>query len=109
MLLSGSPAPCCFDLVFPFFVFVWFVEKCNKMIVYLFIITLKQFCSKIGNGFVQNDNDKVIDMEAEDLDDPGVAANELLEEVGEYEDFVLGDAERDLDKQFSSKIGNGFV
>ena len=65
--------------------------------MYLFIITLKQFCSNIGNGFVQNDTDQVIDVDAEDLDDPGVAANELLEEVGEYEDDVLGDVERDLE------------
>ena len=85
-------------------------EKCNEMIVYIFIITLKQFSSKNGNGFFQDDTDQVVvGEEAEDLDDPGVAANELLEEVGEYEDEVLGDAERDLDKQFSSKIGNGFV
>ena len=67
------------------------------MIVYLFKISLKQFCSKIGNGFVQNDTDQVIDVEADDLDDPGVAANELLEEVGEYKDDVLGDVERDLE------------
>ena len=48
-------------------------------------------------GFVQDDTDKVVDVEADDLDDPGVAANELLEEVVEYEDDVLGDAERDLE------------
>ena len=72
-------------------------EKCNEMIVYIFIITLKQFSSKNGNGFFQDDTHQVVGEEAEDLDDPGVAANELLEEVGESEDDVLGDSESDLE------------
>ena len=47
-------------------------------------------------------------MEADDLDDPDVTANELLEEVGEYGDDVLGDAERDLEstKSFCRFHGN---
>ena len=74
-------------------------EKCNKIIVYLFNHSQNSSVArfKIGNELVQDDTDQVVDEEAEDLDDPGVAAKELLEEVGEYEDDVLGDAERDLE------------
>ena len=79
MLLSGNAAPCWFDLVLPFFVFVWFAEKFNEMIVYLFIITLKQFCSKIGNELIQDNTDQVVDEKAEDLKNPSDLLDFIME------------------------------
>ena len=63
------------------------------MIIFLFN---QQFCTKIDNKLVQDNTDHVVDEKAEDLEDSGVATNELLEEVGQCEDNVLNNIERDL-------------
>ena len=53
--------------------------------------------SVAGNEIVQDNTEQVVDDEAEDLENPDVAANELLEEIGDCEDEVLDYIRRDLE------------